>query len=76
MNTLDAITKMLTTSGTSKAALGAALGRSRNSIYNMYQKGTDVKAETLVRMADAMGYELILRGHGEEIPIDPPSAEQ
>lgn len=73
MEVLDAIDAMLEESGETKAGLAASLGRSRQSIYNMYQKRTDVKCGTLVAMARHMGYEVVLRKGDGEIML---SAEQ
>lgn len=69
MNVLDAINAMLSQSGTSKAALAAALGRSRQSVGNMFVKGTDVYVDTLIKMADYMGYEVVLRKEGESMVL-------
>ena len=69
MEVLDAIEAMLAESGETKAGLASSLGRSRQSIYNMYQKRTDVKCATLLAMAEHMGYELVLRKGEDEISL-------
>lgn len=75
MDTLDAIKRMLEGSGMTAAALAKAVGRSRNSIYNMFSGKTDVRVGSLVDMAKATGYEIIARGHGEELVIEGVSAD-
>ncbi len=69
MEVLDAIDAMLEESGETKAGLAASMGRSRQSIYNMYRKRTDVKCATLIAMAHHMGYEVVLRKGGGEIRL-------
>lgn len=69
MEVLDAIDMMLEKSGETKAGLASSLGRSRQSIYNMYQKKTDVRCGTLIAMAQHMGYEVVLRKGNEEIKL-------
>lgn len=52
--------------------LANAIGCTHATIFDLFSfKRDDVKAEELVSMAAAMGYEVVLRGHGEEIRIDP-----
>lgn len=69
MEVLDAIDTMLEESGETKAGLASSLGRSRQSIYNMYQKKTDVRCGTLIAMAQHMGYEVVLRKGDDEIKL-------
>ncbi len=69
MEVLDAIDAMLAESGETKAGLASSLGRSRQSVYNMYQKRTDVRCATLVAMAEHMGYEIVLRKGDREIKL-------
>lgn len=71
MDVLDAIQKMLSDSGTSQNALAEHLGRSRQSIYNMFRTKADVRVDTLARMAEYMGYELVLRSKDETIEVTP-----
>ena len=71
MDVLDAIQKMLNDSGTSQIALAEHLGRSRQSISNMFRTKADVRVDTLVKMAEFMGYKLILRSKNDTIEIAP-----
>lgn len=76
MDVLDAIEKMLKDTGKTKAGLASDLGRSKQSVTNMFAKGTDVYTDTLANMAKSMGYDLILRSKDKEIVITPRSKEQ
>lgn len=71
MDVLDAIEQMLAKAGKSKSALAESLGRSRQSIYNMFRDKADVRVDTLANMADFLGYELVLRSKDDEIIITP-----
>lgn len=71
MDILSAIEEMQTKTGTSQASLADALGRTRQSLSNMFRNKTDVRVGTLVEMARAMGYDLVLRKGGDEIEITP-----
>lgn len=75
MKIYEAIDRMLETSGETKAGVSGALGKHRNYLSStIYQKAVP-KTDTMAEIANAMGYELVLRGHGEEIVIDAPGAE-
>ena len=77
MKLLAAITKMLDSSGMNAMKLANAIGCTHATIFDLFSsKRDDVKAEELVSMAAAMGYEVVLRGHGEEIRIDPACKSQ
>lgn len=71
MQVNDAIDQMLDTSGMTKAGVSAALGKHRNYLSSTIYQGATPKIDTLANMAAAMGYKLVLVGHGEEIEIDP-----
>ena len=71
MNTTDAIRHMMKTTGTNPNALSVRMGRSRTYVRNTLSRGMGATAVVLATMADVMGYELVLRGQGEEIVIDP-----
>lgn len=70
MQALDAINHMAETSGKSIAAVAEDIGRSRNSLYNMFMKRSDPRTGTLVRIARACGYSVVLEGHGERIEVE------
>lgn len=70
MDALEAIRHMSEQSGASMAAIARELGRSKNSMYNMFAKGSDPRTSTLVEVARACGYSLVLEGRGERIEVD------
>lgn len=70
MDVLDAINTMLEQSGTSRAALADAVGRTKQALTNMFYKKTDVQTNTLTKMANAMGYELALVPKGEASKVE------
>ena len=72
MQVIDAIKQMLTTAHWTRNGVSAAMGRSRNFLQILIDRGTTPKTDTLARIANVMGYKLILEGHGEKIEIDPP----
>ncbi|BAK45560.1 plasmid maintenance system antidote protein [Eggerthella sp. YY7918] len=69
MNVLDAINTMLGDTSTTKTSLAQSLGRSKQSISNMFAKKTDVYTDTLIKMADHMGYKLILENGENRIVL-------
>ena len=71
MDVLDAIQKMLNESGKSQNALAEHLGRTRQSISNMFRTKADVRVDTLARMAEFMGYKLLLKSKDDTIEIVP-----
>lgn len=71
MDTTDCIRHIVEQSGKSGIKISNAIGRSDYFISTTVSKGSDVGCSTMAAIADACGYELILKGHGEEIPIDP-----
>lgn len=75
MKTSEAIRHMIDESGISCRSLSASIGRSPTFVSTTLAKDSTPRADTLAAMADAMGYELVLRGRGEEIRIDPPGTE-
>ena len=71
MDVLDAIQKMLNESGKSQNALAEHLGRTRQSISNMFRTKADVRVDTLAKMAEFMGYKLLLKSKDDTIEIAP-----
>lgn len=66
---------MLRVSGKSANSVSLAMGKHRNFISStIYQRSTP-RSDNLAKIAELCGYELILKGHGEEIEIDPPEAQ-
>ena len=73
MRTSDAIAHIIERSGKSKSAISIELGKSRNFIAASFtQSGGDwsPQADTLLAIARACGYSLVLEGRGERISID------
>lgn len=75
MKAENALHTMIEKTGTNKAELSRAIGRSDRFVSTTLGKGSIPRLDTMAALADVMGYELVLRGHGDEIVIDPPSAE-
>ncbi len=76
MNTTECIRHMVGQSGMSARKASQALGKSPTYLGTVITKGVDVSAGNLAKIADTMGYELLLRKEGEEIPVDPPRGER
>ena len=74
MKTIEAIQQMIDSSGVNASQLSTRMGKHRNFVASTIYNGSTPRTDTLAHMADIMGYELVLRGHGEEIPIDPPGS--
>lgn len=73
MKPIDAIGRMLESSGMSKKDLGDCLGRSKESIYNMFRERPDVKMSTMLAACEATGFTMALSdGKGESIEVDLP----
>ena len=70
VNPTQGIQHMIATSGTNASRLALDLGKSRGYISEMVARNKNVGASTLAESAGEMGYELLLRGHDEEIVID------
>lgn len=71
MKALDAIKTMISNSGVSIRGLGALLDKSEFYINGIIYRGSVPKVDTTARIADACGYDLILRRRddGDEILI-------
>ena len=72
MKSLDALRRMMEGTGIGKVALSRAMGRTKGYIGSTLYNGGDLKVGTLAEAASAMGYELVLEGHGERISLDGP----
>ena len=75
MNADQAINQMIESSGKSRRRVSQDIGRHPNFITVTLNKGSVPRADTLAAIAGATGYELVLRGNGDEIVIDPPVAD-
>lgn len=76
MNQVRAIEAMMSEAGMSRYALSKAIGKSDSYVNSLIRRDGDVGASVLATLAHAMGYELLLRGHGHEIAIDPNAGKE
>ena len=77
MQTLEAIRHMCEASGQKIAEVSKAIGRTRAFLSNMLTRGNNPRIDTLIEIADACGYKVVLEGQGERIELAPtPGAEE
>ena len=69
MQTLEAIRHMCEASGQKIAEVSRAIGRSRAFLSNMLTRGNNPQTDTLISIAQACGYKVILEGQGERIEL-------
>ena len=71
MNTKEALARMLSSSGRSGNELSLSLGKHRNFIASSLNRDPwNPTVETLVTIARACGYSVVLEGHGERVELD------
>jgi hypothetical protein len=75
MKEREAIERMMQRSRYNASQLSVAMGRNRNFIGSTFAKGSIPRVDTLAKMADIMGYKVVLESDGDRIEIDPPSGE-
>ena len=71
MQTLDAIRRMCETSGQGITEVSRAIGRTRAFLSNMLTRGNNPRIDTLINIAQACGYKVVLEGQGERIELAP-----
>ena len=72
MQVRQAIDAMLETTDSTMTGVSKAMGRSRNFLHvSLNDKKSIPQVDTLARIAETMGFELVLEGHGERFVIDP-----
>lgn len=71
MKAMEAIRLMLDASGRSANSVSLSLGKHRNYLATATYKESSPRADNLAAIAEECGFELVLKGHGEEIRIDP-----
>lgn len=77
MQTLEAVRHMCEASGQKIAEVSKAIGRSRAFLSNMLTRGNNPRIDTLISIAQACGYQVVLEGHGEKVVLEPtPGAEE
>jgi len=74
METIEIVREMMHVSGLSVRKLGTALGKSPQYMKQTLYGGTIPSSKKLAAIADACGYDLLVRNRddGTEIIIDPP----
>ena len=70
MMTDEAIRHMCKVAGKGTPVVSRDIGRGSSFVGSILSRGSVPKADTLARIAEACGYEVVLRGHGEEITIE------
>ena len=71
MKITDAIKHMCEQSGQGVVGASQALGKSRMYLSALISRGSYPRTDTLVQIAQACGYEVVLEGQGERIVLDP-----
>lgn len=74
MDTTTAIKTLLERSDMSGRELSRKLGRAETFISTTIGRKSVPQADTLAEIARACGGRLVIRGLGEDIPIDPPAS--
>jgi DNA-binding phage protein len=71
MKASEALEHMARMSGLSYAAISRAAVGSNKFVSMTISRGSVPRLDTFARLARACGYEVVLRGHGEEIAVTP-----
>ena len=71
MDVLDALKYMADDAGMSDSQFSRELGKSRNYIGVTRSKGSDVGSSNLAKMANSLGWRLILKRGDVEIEVSP-----
>ena len=68
----SAIDFIMTKNGVTKKTLAAQMGyASQSAVYNLFSRKNAIRLDIFLRLAAALGYQVILRNGEEEIPIEP-----
>lgn len=70
MKTGEAIRHMCEVSGKGTIEVSSDIGRGRSYVGSILSRGSTPQADTLAKIAEACGYELMLVGNGEQIVIE------
>lgn len=71
MKTSDAVTHMIERAGKSKSEVSVEIGKHRNFVVSSQgRENWSPQVDTLVSIARACGYALVLEGNGERISLD------
>lgn len=71
MQITEAIKHMCEKSGKGVVGASQALGKSRMYLSALISRWSYPRTDTLVQIAQACGYKLVLEGNGEKIELDP-----
>lgn len=69
MDAKQLIQTMMKDSGTTGVGLSRAMGKTDGFVSATLARGSVPKVDTFAAMADAMGYEVVVRGHGREYRV-------
>lgn len=69
MNSKDAVLKMCEISGKSQRAVSLEIGKAGTFLGTTLYKGSVPRVDTMAKIAEACGFELVLRGHGVTIEL-------
>lgn len=69
MNTRDAIERMCELGGKSQRTVSKEIGRNPTFLGTTLSKGSVPRVDTMAKVAEACGFELVLRGHGVVIEL-------
>ena len=74
MRAMDAFIEIVDSAGVSKSDIGRKLGRGDRYLRNTMSRGSLPRVDNFSMIADACGYDLLLRKRSDnsEILIDPP----
>ena len=70
MNAREAVPHMVAKSGKTAKAISLEMGLTKNFITNTTARKSAPRLDTFAHIAKVCGYELVLRGHGEEVAIE------
>ena len=70
MNVSEAIKQMCSTSGKGTIQVGRELGKSKAYVSAAINRNNVPRIDTLMKIAKACGYTVVLEGHGERIELD------
>lgn len=70
MKAKDAVSEVVALSGKSAITVSREMGRADTYVSMTISRRSVPKLDTFVELAKICGYDLVLRGHGEEITIE------
>jgi hypothetical protein len=70
MRAEEAVAHVVTHSGKTGADVSREMGRVSTFVATTIGRGTIPKLDTFARIAGVCGYEVVLKGHGEEVVVE------